>query len=254
MKIAILIQCHKNPKQINLLLERLNHPDIDCYLHIDKKADFTDKIIHRENVFVLPDEQRVSVEWAQISQVTATLNLLNTAVAGIRGGYDYYWLISGQDWPLRSADKIVKFFEEHNGTNFVQKIIKRGWVEFTGGYNQTWKIFERKQLGIEFYFGSSWWALKRETIDWIMQYITTHPEYYKFYENATCPDESFFQTLVMISPYADENTDYLTYLHFQKGANSPDILTEDNLQRARESKYLIMRKVDMNVDDSFLQI
>lgn len=117
MKIAILIQCHKNPKQINLLLERLNHPDIDCYLHIDKKADFTDKIIHRENVFVLPDEQRVSVEWAQISQVTATLNLLNTAVAGIRGGYDYYWLISGQDWPLRSADKIVKFFEEHNGTN-----------------------------------------------------------------------------------------------------------------------------------------
>lgn len=120
MKIAILIQCHKNPKQINLLLERLNHPDIDCYLHIDKKADFTDKIIHRENVFVLPDEQRVSVEWAQISQVTATLNLLNTAVAGIRGSYDYYWLISGQDWPLRSADKIVKFFEEHNGTNFVQ--------------------------------------------------------------------------------------------------------------------------------------
>ena len=44
----------------------------------------------------------------------------------------------------------------------------------------------------------------KETIDWIMQYITTHPEYYKFYENATCPDESFFQTLVMISPYADK--------------------------------------------------
>lgn len=111
MRIAILIQCHKNPKQINLLLERLNHPDIDCYLHIDKKADFADKIIHRENVFVLPDEQRVSVEWAQISQVTATLNLLNTAVACIRGGYDYYWLISGQDWPLRSADEIVKFLK-----------------------------------------------------------------------------------------------------------------------------------------------
>ena len=37
MKIAILIQCHKNPKQINLLLERLNHPDIDSvsYLHLE---------------------------------------------------------------------------------------------------------------------------------------------------------------------------------------------------------------------------
>ena len=38
-----------------------------------------------EKMIALPDEQHVSVEWAQISQVTATLNLLNTAVAGIRG-------------------------------------------------------------------------------------------------------------------------------------------------------------------------
>lgn len=120
MKIAILIQCHKNPKQINLLLERLNHPQIDCYVHIDKKADFSNEIVHRENVFVLPDEQRISVEWAQISQVTATLNLLNAATASIGRSYDYYWLISGQDWPLRSADEIVKFFEKHSGVNFVQ--------------------------------------------------------------------------------------------------------------------------------------
>lgn len=286
MRIAILIQCHKNPKQINLLLERLNHPDIDCYLHIDKKADFADKIIHRENVFVLPDEQRVSVEWAQISQVTATLNLLNTAVASARGGYDYYWLISGQDWPLRSVEEIVEFFMQHNGENFIQywssknfgkhiqnnfdkrnqiyfpewiigrklwqKVLKRGWVEISGGYNRTWRLFQRKQLEVDFYFGSSWWALKRATIDWIMQYITTHPEYYKFYENATCPDESFFQTLVMISPYADKKQDYLTYLHFSEGANSPDILRASDFPQAKESGCLVMRKVDMDVDDFFV--
>ena len=86
MKIAILILCHQNPTQINRLLDKLNHQDIDCYIHIDKKADFANKITKRSNIVLLPDEQRVSVEWAQISQVTATLNLLNTAVAGIRGG------------------------------------------------------------------------------------------------------------------------------------------------------------------------
>lgn len=286
MRIAILIQCHKNPKQINLLLERLNHPDIDCYLHIDKKADFADKIIHRENVFVLPDEQRVSVEWAQISQVTATLNLLNTAVTGIRGGYDYYWLISGQDWPLRSADEIVKFFEKHSGVNFIQywdsknhgnhkqnnldkrnqiyfpikfigpkpwqKIIKRGWVELTGGYNRTWKIFERKQLGVDFYFGSQWWALTGETVEWIINYLGQHEDYYIFYKNTVCPDESFFQTLVMRSPYADKKTDYLTYLHFSEGANSPDILRASDFPQAKESGCLVMRKVDMDVDDFFV--
>lgn len=286
MKIAVLIQCHKNPKQINFLLNKLDHPDIDCYLHIDKKADFADQIVRRENVFVLPEEKRVSVEWAQISQITATLNLLDAAHSG--GGYDYYWLISGQDWPLRSGDEIVTFFKESGNTNFVQywnsknhgtckqnnldkrnqiyfpigligrkpwqRIIKRGWVELTGGYNRTWKIFKRKQLDMDFYFGSQWWALNHETADWVMRYVTAHPEYYKFYENTTCPDESFFQTLVMLSPYADENTEYLTYLHFQEGANSPDILTAKDLQKAKESNYLTMRKVDMEVDGSFLEV
>lgn len=286
MKIAILIQCHKNPKQINLLLERLNHPDIDCYLHIDKKADFTDKIIHRENVFVLPDEQRVSVEWAQISQVTATLNLLNTAVAGIRGGYDYYWLISGQDWPLRSVEEIVEFFMQHNGENFIQywssknfgkhiqnnfdkrnqiyfpegiigrkfwqKVLKRGWVEISGGYNRTWKLFQRKQLEVNFYFGSQWWALTGETVEWIINYLGQHEDYYIFYKNTVCPDESFFQTLVMMSPYADKKTDYLTYLHFSEGANSPDILRASDFPQAKESGCLVMRKVDMDVDDFFV--
>lgn len=286
MKIAILILCHKNPKQINLLLDKLNHQDIDCYIHIDKKADFANKITKRSNIVLLPDEKRVSVEWAQISMVTATINLVEEAHR--HGKYDYYWLISGQDWPLRSADKIVKFFEEHNGTNFVQywnsknhgshqqnnldkrnqiyfpikligrkpwqKIIKRGWVEFTGGYNRTWKIFERKQLGIEFYFGSQWWALNRKTVDWLVGYLHEHKEYYEFYRNSVCPDESFFQTLVMMSPYADDKTEYLTYLQFPKGANSPDILKACDLPKAKESKYLVMRKVDMNVDDSFLQI
>lgn len=286
MKIAILIQCHKNPKQINLLLERLNHPDIDCYLHIDKKADFADKIIHRENVFVLPDEQRVSVEWAQISQVTATLNLLNTAVAGIRGGYDYYWLISGQDWPLRSVEEIVEFFMQHSGENFIQywssknfgehiqnnfdkrnqiyfpegiigrkywqKVLKRGWVEISGGYNRTWKLFQRKQLEVDFYFGSQWWALTGETVEWIINYLGQHEDYYIFYKNTVCPDESFFQTLVMMSPYADKKTDYLTYLHFSEGANSPDILRASDFPQAKESGCLVMRKVDMDVDDFFV--
>lgn len=79
MKLAILIQCHKNPEQINRLLERLDHPSVDCFVHIDKKQKFADQIIKRKNVYVLPESERVSVKWAQISQVTATLNLLTAA-------------------------------------------------------------------------------------------------------------------------------------------------------------------------------
>lgn len=133
-----------------------------------------------------------------------------------------------------------------------QKIIKRGWVEFTGGYNRTWKIFERKQLGVDFYFGSQWWALTGETVEWIINYLGQHEDYYIFYKNTVCPDESFFQTLVMRSPYADKKTDYLTYLHFSEGANSPDILRASDFPQAKESGCLVMRKVDMDVDDFFV--
>lgn len=57
----------------------------------------------------------------------------------------------------------------------------------------------------------------------------------------------------MMSPYADESTDFLTYVRFQMGANSPDTLTGKDYKEAKESGYLIMRKVDMNIDDFFIR-
>ena len=39
MKLAILLLCHKNAEQINLFLETLKHPDIEFFIHMDKKAD-----------------------------------------------------------------------------------------------------------------------------------------------------------------------------------------------------------------------
>lgn len=58
----------------------------------------------------------------------------------------------------------------------------------------------------------------------------------------------------MMSPYADESTDFLTYVRFQMGANSPDTLTRKDYKEAKESGYLIMRKVDMAVDNFFTSI
>ena len=38
-KLAILIACHKNASQINLLVKALTHSDVDVFLHVDKKSD-----------------------------------------------------------------------------------------------------------------------------------------------------------------------------------------------------------------------
>lgn len=85
MKVAFLMQCHKNPEQINLLLDALKHPMVDVFVHVDKKSQKIKKeITQREGVYLLPEQQCVDVQWAQYSQVEATLQLLNAAVN--RGG------------------------------------------------------------------------------------------------------------------------------------------------------------------------
>ena len=38
--------------------------------------------------------------------------------------YDYVWLISGQDFPIKSKDEIVKYLEENKGKNYIEIIGK----------------------------------------------------------------------------------------------------------------------------------
>ena len=58
MRVAFLMQCHKNPEQINLLLDALNHPMADVFVHVDKKSqEIKDKITQREGVYILPEQQ-----------------------------------------------------------------------------------------------------------------------------------------------------------------------------------------------------
>lgn len=83
MKIAFLMQCHKNPEQINLLLKALKHPQVDVYVHVDSKSEnIREDIEKSDGVYLLPKKDCIDVQWAQFSQVQATLNLLNASISG----------------------------------------------------------------------------------------------------------------------------------------------------------------------------
>ncbi len=53
MKIAFLILCHKNPVQINYLIDTLDDKDVDFYLHIDKKSNIINEIKKKDNIYFL---------------------------------------------------------------------------------------------------------------------------------------------------------------------------------------------------------
>ena len=76
-------------------------------------------------------------------------------------------------------------------------------------------------------------------------YLKSHPEYIRFYRNVNCPDENFFQTLVINSPYKDKREDYLHYVDWSEGGNSPKTLTIDDYEKISGSDKLMARKFDI---------
>lgn len=88
---------------------------------------------------------------------------------------------------------------------------------------------------MKFFFGSSWICLSDKMEDWIESYLRCHPEYIRFYQNVNCPDESFFQTLEMNSPYKEKREDYFHYVDWSEGGSSPKTLTIDDYGKLQTS-------------------
>ena len=172
MKIAYIVQCHRNPKQLNLLFQQLLKQNCDVYVHIDKKVtDIDSLIIQHPNLFVLPFNKRVKVGWGGISQVDASLQLIKCVVESHRQ-YDYVWLISGQDFPIQTQSHIIDFLKDNIGKCFIDcdstetkryvrllkrnevmhswwisgkgtfpKIVRNVWYIVSGGRYHTFKLF-----------------------------------------------------------------------------------------------------------------
>lgn len=277
MRLAILIQCHKNAEQINCLLDVLKNDNVDFYIHLDKKSNIENQIQKREDIYFLSECERIDVKWGTFSQVQATLNLLNKAISVKK--YDYYFLISGQDFPIRAVENLLNFLTNNENCNFLNlfpslnnglqrqnnydkrnqivfcewllkrtfliRVIRRLWVAVTGGYNKTFKLFKRENnLNVKFYFGSQWWWLNSVFVCYLNNYLTETPQYIDFFKKTSCPDESFFQTLLMNSPFADTRRDYLHYIDWSEGKSSPKNLSKDDLPLILESNKFMARKID----------
>ena len=277
-KIAILMLCHTLPNQINDFVDRFNDGHFDFFIHVDKKSDIKSKITVRDNLWFVPDKKRVDVRWGTYSQIEATLLLIELALQ--THSYDYYWLCSGQDFPIKSTKDIYQYLW-NNKCNFIsiaatrnypvngysnteldkrcevvyprwligrtvfQRGLKRLYNIATGGTGYTFKQFRRKPpCGLKLYFGSQWWCITRETLEWVVRYINEHPEVSIFYKNTLCPDESFFQTMVMNSPFAKHIKPNLVYIDWSEGKSSPKVLTELDFEIVMCSDKMVARKID----------
>jgi len=138
MQINYIILVHQNPNQLSRLVQRLKTENVRFYIHIDLKSDLSRfrSQLERYSRHVIFIENRVNCIWGDISMVYATLNCMIRILADQRTGYTV--LMSSQDYPLKSNEYILSFFNQHYGVNLINlfSLPTSNWRDERGGMNR----------------------------------------------------------------------------------------------------------------------
>jgi hypothetical protein len=227
---AYLIMAHSNFEYLKKLMESLDDPRNDIFVHIDKKAKFTDfdylkKEIQFSSVY---DIKQLDVKWGAYSGILCEIDLLKAATDTSK--YDYYHLLSGSDLVIKSQDEIHHFFDQHKGCEFVafdEQQIDANYLDrikyyyiFQDVYGRNrknifliglyaldkvllsiqklLKINRIKEVDIEFQKGTNWFSI---THDFAKHVIQKEKWIYETFQYSLSGDELFLQTILINSRF-----------------------------------------------------
>lgn len=128
---AYMIMAYNNWRQLKMLLELLDDPRNDIFIHVDKRVggfpetELRDAVKNSAVTFI----PRKNVYWADFSQTDVELDLLEAASE--KEAYHYYHLLSGMCLPIKTQDEIHAFFAEQD-KEFI------GMVRNGGGYSKNY--------------------------------------------------------------------------------------------------------------------
>lgn len=209
-----MIQAHKNSKYICLLAKK--NPDVNFYIHVDKKSKPTFDEISIQNISnITLLKERVNVYWGGYSQVIATLKLLSSALKNPNN--QYFHFISGECFPIKSFNEIEQEWNASPENNYIESYInkKTNWrlkvsMPFTDTIffrtffgkllNKTIKlssyILKTSKIPTKnYYYGSSWFSINRRLAEFIID-ISYSTDFFDMFKKTPCCDERAFQILV----------------------------------------------------------
>ncbi|NRD76322.1 hypothetical protein HPT25_02325 [Bacillus sp. BRMEA1] len=285
LKTAYILQIHKNPEQVNKFIHQLISQDhADVFIHIDKKnyEPLKGKLIKSPNVKIL--QNSINCNWGDISQVDTTILLMKEVLAS-RNKYDFVSLRSGQDLLVKNGLKefLVKnhqkvFMDVRQINEKHLSVIKINWPKVTRKRYTTahpFRIYRRmindlfgKGINLfpntnywpneySFYCGSQWFTIPFEVVQYIVKFLDENQWYYKYFEKTFIPDEWFFQTIIMNSPFkSDVVNNNLLYLKMGEKLNernSPLCLMSKDIGLIEETNHFFARKFDDSIDRSVIE-
>ena len=271
MKIAHLILAHKNPKQLERLLNALSHPEFDFYIHVDKKtkAEPFIYLTNKKNVFLV--NNRTKIYWAGYGTIQATLNGFREIIPK---GYDYINVISAQDFPLKSADYIYRYINDRQGKEFIMcDSIEDEWREAAPRFRDyhliNWQIPGRHRLekllnkilparkfplDYEIVGRANWFTLTPGAAQYVLDFLDKHPEVVRYFKYCWGADEFIFATILYNSKFRDKILDNLVHVIWYEGKGHPEILTSKNFNELKTSDKLFARKFDVEVDAGIIDM
>ena len=274
-KLAILILAHRDVEHLNRLIRKLQHPDIEIFVHVDAKCGPCYRSRISNDVYILPQEDCFDISWGGMEMVYATVSLLRYAV--VHGSFTHYALISGQDYLVKSANDLVALLSKNDG-DYLN--ILPDELRFISRYSlyypkwllgkQPWKrpvrtaykmvgaglfpnIFCRRDCPTNrFHCGQQWWVLRGGPVRWILGEIERNPSWFAFFSHSQIPDEGFFQTLYCLSPFSGSDLGNLTYADWSGRGPSPELLSERHFDEIMLSGKFFARKMDSVISKTLL--
>ena len=231
MKICYLLLAHNNFKHLDRLIEALDDTNSVFYIHIDSKAE-QEYIPAKKGVTVIPI--RININWGGFAMVEATLALLKYATEHSPEA-DYYILISGVDYPIRSKSFLIDLLQKKKEYIDIAPVpvpfkpIERYEYYYFDYDRRNLKHYNPKfllevfykKLGLKrrapfkLYAGSQWFALTNACVRYILKTIDDDKRYVDFFCHTLVPDEAFFQTIIGNSPFLDKTVSNLTYTDWE---------------------------------------
>ena len=269
---------HKNPAQVGRLVRALAHEQSAVYIHLDGKVDARDyePLAHLPGVHFICG--RYAINWASFSFVEATVQGFREILSSEQE-FDFINVLSGQDYPLRSAAEIHAFFVQHPGRSFLayEPVEGSAWWQHALSRLEQYHTIQyrfrlqyrlqnvlnmllpkrRFPLPYTLYGGpyGGWWTVARVSAAYLVEFMDQHAEVRRFGRLTWGADEFLPATILLNSPLKDTIVnDSLRYVDWSEGGANPKLLGLPDAAALRQSPKLFARKFDITYDEKILDL
>ncbi len=276
MRIACIIMAHKEPQQIERLINKFKQYPFDFYIHLDKKTrqEPFELLLNIPRVQFI--KSRIGVRWASYNFLNAELQsfreILETGIP-----YEFISLMSGQDYPIKPVTLLYEFLKNNPGKNFISYEEDPSWWDhaitrinkyhftnfgFLGKYRLQYFLNafsppRKFPLPYKLYGGprAMCMTLSRDCVAYITEFIESNKKLRRFIRFTWGPDEFVIPTLIMNSNFNQTvlNNNFY-HIDWTEGGSSPKTLTKSDFKKLKDSGKFLARKFDLKLDPEILDM